>query len=95
MQQGRVTLAPGRTLGTLSGTVSGLGAYDELIPSWNALTPPGSSLSLEVKPAGASRFYSFGTWQRAAGRTSKNGQKDSAAQVMTDTLRLGQESHQF
>ncbi|WP_161884294.1 peptidase C39 family protein [Deinococcus alpinitundrae] len=88
VQQGRVMLAPGRKLGTLSGSVIGLSAYDELIPSWNALTPPGSSLTLEVKPAGAVRFYSFGTWQSAAGRTSLDGQKDSFGQMMTDTLRL-------
>lgn len=88
LQQGRLTLAPGRKLGTLSGSVPSLGAYDELIPSWNALTPAGSSLTLEVKPAGAAHFYSFGTWQSAAGRSSLNGQKDSFGQVMTDTLRL-------
>ncbi|UWX65437.1 peptidase C39 family protein [Deinococcus rubellus] len=95
LQQGRLTLVPGSKLGTLSGSVASLGAYDELIPSWNGLTPPGSSLTLEVKPAGASRFYSFGTWQSAAGRTSLNGQKDSFGQIMTDTLRLSRKASGF
>ncbi len=95
VQRGRVMLAPGSKLGTLSGSVTGLSAYDELIPSWNALTPAGSSLTLEVKPAGASRFYSFGTWQSAAGRTSLDGQKDSSGQMMTDTLSLVRKATSF
>ncbi|TSA80320.1 peptidase C39 family protein [Deinococcus detaillensis] len=95
LSEGRVKLAPNTQVGTLSGTVSGLSAYDELIPSWNALTPPGSSLTLEVKPAGASRFYSFGTWQSAAGRSSLDGQKDSFGQVLTDTLRLSKKVSGF
>ena len=92
---GRVTLAPGTQTGTLSGTITKLSAYDELIASWNALTPAGSSLTLEVKPAGASRFYSFGTWQSAAGRSSLDGQSDSFAQMLTDTLRLNKPASAF
>ncbi|WP_420595080.1 peptidase C39 family protein [Deinococcus sp.] len=83
-----ITLVPGAKSGTLSGSVAGLGAFDELIPSWNALTPAGSRLTLEVKPAGAKRFYSFGTWQSGAGRSSLDGQSDGAAKLLTDTLRL-------
>ena len=90
-----ITLAPGAKSGTLSGSVTGLGGYDELIPSWNALTPAGSSLTLEVKPAGASRFYSFGTWQSGAGRSSLDGQSDGAAKMLTDTLRLNKRATAF
>ena len=85
---GRLSLTPGSTSGSVSGEVAGLGAFTELIPSWNALTPPGSSLSLEVRPAGGARFYSFGTWHSAAGRSSLNGQKDAGARIVTDTLKL-------
>ncbi|WP_293915005.1 peptidase C39 family protein, partial [Deinococcus sp.] len=88
LDAGRLSLTPGAQSGTVSGEVAGLAAFTELIPSWNALTPPGSSLTLEVKPAGATKFYSFGTWQSAAGRSSLNGQTDSAARLVTDTLRL-------
>lgn len=95
LSEGRVRLAPNIQVGTLSGTVSALSAYDELIPSWNALTPTGSSLTLEVKPTGASRFYSFGTWQSAAGRSSLDGQKDGFGQVLTDTLRLSKKVSGF
>ena len=95
LANGKVTLAPGVSSGTLSGSLGSLSAYDELIPSWNALTPAGSSLTLEVRPAGASRFYSFGTWQSAAGRSSLDGQSDSFGQMLTDTLRLAKPSTAF
>jgi Peptidase_C39 like family len=85
---GRLSLAPGSASGTVSGEVAGLSAFTELIPSWNALTPPGSSLTLEVRPAGGAKFYSFGTWQSGAGRSSLNGQKDAGARIVTDTLKL-------
>lgn len=95
LEQGRLKLAPNVQVGSLSGMVANLSAYDELIPSWNALTPAGSSLSLEVKPSGAERFYSFGTWQSAAGRSSLNGQKDRFGQILSDTLRLPQKATAF
>ncbi|AWN23472.1 peptidase C39 [Deinococcus irradiatisoli] len=91
----RLTLAPGVRAGQLSGRVSKLRAFDELIPSWNALTPGGASLTLEVRPAGTAHFYSFGTWQSAAGRSSLNGQNDAAAQLLTDTLRLNKPATAF
>ncbi len=88
LEGNRLSLAPGVRVGSLSGSLRQLSAFDELIPSWNALTPGAASLTLEVRPAGALRFYSFGTWQSAAGRSSLNGQKDGAAEILTDTLRL-------
>jgi Peptidase_C39 like family len=65
--------------------------FTELIPSWNAVTPPGSSVTVEVrvKQAGKwTRWYSFGTWTSQDGRSSLNGQQDAAASVSTDTLKL-------
>ena len=91
----KVTLTPGAKSGTLTGSVAGLGGYDELIPSWNALTPSGSRLTLEVRPAGAKRSYSFGTWQSVAGRSSLDGQSDGAAKMLTDTLRLSKKATAF
>ncbi|ULH16813.1 peptidase C39 family protein [Deinococcus sp. KNUC1210] len=72
--------------------------FDELIPSWNAVTPPGSSVTVEVRTKSAagqwSRWFSFGSWMSAggkgdpAGRTSVDGQKDASGTLNTDTLSL-------
>ena len=65
--------------------------FTELIPSWNAITPAGSSLSLEVRvrqAGGWTRWYSFGTWMSEGERSSVNGQKDVAGALDTDTLGL-------
>ncbi|QFP77900.1 peptidase C39 family protein [Deinococcus sp. AJ005] len=86
-----VSLAPGVTNGTLTSAPLSAPAFDELVPSWNAVTPGAGSVSVEVRAqtgAAWSRWYSFGTWSSTEGRSSLNGQKDSAGQVMTDTLRL-------
>ncbi|WP_425145303.1 peptidase C39 family protein [Deinococcus sp.] len=76
----------------LSGPETSAPPFDELVPSWNALTPPGSSLTLEVRvragDGGWSRWFSFGTWTAAAGRSSLDGQSDAAATLNTDTLAL-------
>lgn len=66
-------------------------AFDELVPSWNSSTGKTGSVTVEVRvqtPAGWSRWYSFGNWSAAEGRSSVGGQKDATGQVMTDTLRL-------
>ncbi|WP_216321722.1 peptidase C39 family protein [Deinococcus aestuarii] len=86
-----LTLAPGAATGTLTGAPLGVAPFDELVPSWNAVTPGGGSVSVEVRAqtgSGWSRWFSFGTWSSAEGRTSLNGQRDGAGQVLTDTLRL-------
>jgi Peptidase_C39 like family len=65
--------------------------FTELIPSWNAVTPAGSSVTVEVRVkqvGGWTRWYSFGTWMSQDGRSSLNGQQDAAASVSTDTLKL-------
>ncbi|WP_245619278.1 peptidase C39 family protein [Deinococcus marmoris] len=90
-----VSLAPGVMSGTLISAPLSAPAFDELVPSWNAVTPGAGSVSVEVRAqtgAAWSRWYSFGTWSSAEGRSSLDGQKDSAGQVMTDTLRLSKKA---
>lgn len=86
-----LTLAPGAPTGTLTGPPIAVAAFDELVPSWNSSTGGGGSVSVEVRAqlaGGWSKWYSFGRWRAAEGRSSQNGQKDVQGQVMTDTLRL-------
>ena len=76
----------------LTGPETKTAPFDELIPSWNALTPPGSSVTVEVRTHGLdgrwSRWFSFGTWMSGEGRASVNGQQDAAGTLNTDTLTL-------
>ncbi len=75
----------------LTGPETAAPAFRELIPSWNAVTPAGSSLTLEVRAkqaGGWTRWYSFGTWMSTEGRSSLAGQKDAAGTLNTDTLSL-------
>ncbi len=75
----------------LTGPETPAPAFTELIPSWNAVTPAGSSLTLEVRAkqaAGWSDWYSFGTWMSEGGRSSLEGQKDASGALNTDTLSL-------
>ena len=77
--------------GALTGPETSAPTFTELIPSWNALTPAGSNLTLEVRAkqaTGWTRWYSFGTWTSAEGRSSLNGQKDASGTLNTDTLNL-------
>ncbi|GGM51170.1 peptidase C39 [Deinococcus arenae] len=93
-----LSLAPGATSGTWTSAPLRVPAFDELIPSWNAVTPARGSLSVEVRAQGAggwTRWFSFGTWSDAGDRASLDGQKDSAGQVLTDTLRLTAKASAF
>ncbi|AXG99462.1 peptidase C39 family protein [Deinococcus wulumuqiensis] len=87
-----VTVPGGIGSGTLTSAPLTVAAFDQLVPSWNGSTGGEGSLTLEVRvglaKGGWSTWYSFGTWSAAEGRTSLDGQKDSAGQVLTDTLRL-------
>ncbi len=77
--------------GMLTGPETPAPTFTELIPSWNAVTPAGSNLTLEVRAkqaAGWSNWYSFGTWMSADGRSSLDGQKDASGALNTDTLSL-------
>lgn len=70
-------------------------AFDQVIVSWNAFTPPGASIDIECRArrdAGAwTRWYSLGTWNTSGcdrARSSVKGQKDGRGRVDTDTLVL-------
>ncbi|WP_309571800.1 peptidase C39 family protein [Deinococcus sp.] len=86
-----LALAAGRGPGTVTSAPLQVAAFDELIPSWNAVTPAGGSVRVEVRAQVAStwsRWFSFGTWSSAGDRASVDGQKDVTGEVLTDTLRL-------
>lgn len=75
----------------LTGPETAAPPFTELVPSWNASTPAGSSLNLEVRvrqAGGWTRWYSFGTWTSEGERGSVDGQKDAAGALGTDTLSL-------
>ncbi|WP_295817540.1 peptidase C39 family protein [uncultured Deinococcus sp.] len=91
VQAGALSLPPGAASGTLTSAPVTVVAFDELVPSWNAVTPAGGSVKIEVRAqvGGAwSRWFSFGTWSSGGDRASVDGQKDAAGQVLTDTVRL-------
>lgn len=83
-QGGAAQLKAGQASAVITGKVGGLRPFDELVPSWNVT---GGSVVLEVRPAGSQRYFSYGEWS-AGKRSSVNGQADSTAQMLTDTLRL-------
>ncbi len=69
--------------------------FDSAIPSWNARTPPGSWLQVDLRvrlgDARWTRYYTVAVWATDGGtvrRHSVAGQDDADAQVATDTLRL-------
>jgi Peptidase_C39 like family len=68
--------------------------WDDLVISWNAVTPRGTGLQIEARaiyPGRATRYYTLGYWSEdPAGqrRESVTGQKDEDGDVKTDTLLL-------
>ena len=68
--------------------------FDTLIPSWNAATPAGTWVQLEVRTRfGASsswsRWFNMGVWTsgtQSVKRHSVDGQKSETWEVLTDTL---------
>ena len=88
----RVTLENSRKTGTLE-TTPITGRFDTAVASWNALTPIGSSLLIEVRAQFGtrwSRYYRVGTWSTdpALPRTSFKSEADADGKVSTDTLEL-------
>ena len=86
---------------TLSGTATGtwtsatqsvLFAFDELVASWNATTPGGSWIAIEMAASGSGRTtksYTMGIWTSdatPAHRTSVGGQADADGTVAIDTF---------
>jgi Peptidase_C39 like family len=68
--------------------------FRELIPSWNAVTPPGTWLEIGLRARLDGRWtawYVLGIWSTDGGpelRRSVDGQDDADARVLTDTLAL-------
>lgn len=70
--------------------------YDTAIASWNALTPPGTWIQVELRafrPNGAhwTKFYNMGFWASGTStikRSSVTGQGDADGSIATDTLQL-------
>ncbi len=88
----RVTLEKNAKTGTLE-TAPITGRFDTAVASWNALTPIGSSLLIEVRARFGtrwSRYYRVGTWATdpALPRTSFKGESDADGKLSTDTLEL-------
>ncbi|HEX4743264.1 MAG TPA: C39 family peptidase, partial [Candidatus Limnocylindria bacterium] len=94
---GEVTLTPGALSGSWQSDwiVPGFG-WSQLIPSWSAVTPHGSSISVEMQatPDGRreTRWWSFGEWADVdtyIGRRSRAGQSDGDGRVEVDTFFAG------
>ena len=88
----RVTLEKDSKTGTLE-TAPIAGSFNTAVASWNAVTPSGSSVLIEVRARFGtrwSRYYRVGTWSSdpALPRTSFNNETDADGKVNTDTLEL-------
>ncbi len=95
---GALRLAENAKTGTLESLPTQTVPFRELLPSWNALTPPGTWLTLEVRAQVDGRwtkYYSFGRWTGDAGRASLKGQGDEGGDVLTDTLRLKKAAQRY
>lgn len=89
-----LTLADGAASGTwVSPSVDPGFPFTRLVASWNADTPPGSWLRVDVQAVThtgePTRWYGLGIWadgEQAIRRSSVNGQTDQHARVATDSL---------
>jgi hypothetical protein len=70
-------------------------AFDRLIASWNATTPAGTWIDVQMRASGASRqtkFYTLAIWSSGDDtihRTTVRGQGDSDGRVNVDTFEAG------
>jgi hypothetical protein len=70
-------------------------AFDRLIASWNATTPAGTWIDVQVRASGASRqtkFYTLAIWSSGDDtihRTTVRGQSDGDGRVNVDTFEAG------
>ena len=90
---GRVTLAPRAKSGTLETAPIASPAFDTAVVSWNALTPKGSRVKLEVRARVGNRwtrYYGLAVWTSDAAqpRQSFAAASDKDGGVSTDTLEL-------
>ena len=83
-------LAGGASSGTMSSPpVSSAKPFEQLIGSWNAVTPAGTWLEVRARllqAPGWSPWYGLGVWASDGQRHSVDGQRDERAAVDTDTL---------
>lgn len=64
--------------------------FDDLVLSWNAKAPPGTSLRFEARvnvDGEWSRWYVMGTWSHRGGASAR-GQTDAIGEVAVDNLKL-------
>jgi hypothetical protein len=91
-KNGSARLANGRTKGTLTSRVYGSAHKDTFIPSWNARTPPGTWLRMQMRVRSGgnwTRWWDVGVWAKgtaAIKRHSVKGQRAGDWRVLTDTL---------
>jgi Peptidase_C39 like family len=86
----QVKLVSGAISGTLETATMPLASFDTAVVSWNALTPTGTGVTLEVRARinkRWSRYYPYASWTSAA-RNSYPSKKDVNGRVNTDTLEL-------
>lgn len=65
--------------------------WDELVVSWNVKRAEHTTIKFEarvLRPEGTTNWYTMGSWSLDGPRMSVQGQKDSDAEVLTDTLRM-------
>ncbi len=70
--------------------------FRALIPSWNADTPPGTSIELQVRVQANgewSRWFGFGHWSSFQYRSSPEPQQDALACVHSEWLRILPQAH--
>jgi hypothetical protein len=69
--------------------------FSEAVPSWNAATPPGTWIEVQLRVRISTRWtawYNLGVWASGGdvpARHSVSGQADASAYVDVDTLKLG------
>jgi hypothetical protein len=91
-KNGAARLASGRSEGTLTSRVYGSTHKDTFIPSWNAHTPSGTWMRMEmrVRSGGSwTRWWNMGLWAKGTDtikRHSVEGQRAGDWRVSTDTL---------
>lgn len=91
-KNGAARLARGRTQGTLTSRVYDSAHKDTFVPSWNARTPSGTWLRMEMRVRSGgnwTRWWDMGVWARGTDtikRHSVGGQRAGDWRVLTDTL---------
>ncbi|HEX6710618.1 MAG TPA: peptidase C39 family protein [Rubrobacter sp.] len=92
VRNGSVRLVRGRSQGTLTSRVYRSSHKDTFIPSWNARTPSGTWLRMEMRVRSGgnwTHWWDMGVWAKGTDtikRHSVNGQRTGNWRVLTDTL---------